>query len=74
MDPKSITAMAALFLIVAGVALIAAQAIFPGHFQNMEKTFTMRNLRLKTNVVGFGVILLGVILLLTETGADFFGK
>lgn len=74
MDPKLVATIAGMFLAVAGVGLIVAQVIVPGHFANLEKSFGMRNIRLKTNVVGFGVVLLGVLLLLAETGVSIFGK
>jgi hypothetical protein len=74
MDFKLIAAFAALFLIVSGVALVAAQVIFPARFQNMEKDFNISNVHLKTNVVGLGVILLGFLLLLAQDGFNFFGR
>ena len=66
MSPKSLTALAGSILVLAGTALMAAQAVWPDHFIGIVKQLKGLGITLGTNEVGFGtiVIVIGAILLL----------
>jgi hypothetical protein len=55
---------AGFLLIVSGIILMAAQFIWPDHFQNLQKQFAGWGLNFTTNVPGFALVVMGVLLLI----------
>jgi hypothetical protein len=70
MEPKRALALGGFMLLVVGVLFMAAQFIWVEHFAFAVKELSGWGIDLKTNVPGFGVMVLGTVLLL----AARFGK
>jgi hypothetical protein len=67
MEPLKLLSLAGFILIVAGLLLMVAQFIWPEHFLGITKTFDGLGVKLQTNEVGFGVIVIGAVLMLAAT-------
>jgi uncharacterized membrane protein YidH (DUF202 family) len=70
MSPKQLLAWTGVALVAFGVLFMAAQFAWPDHFANDVKKFSGWGVDLNTNVPGFGVIIIGAVLLL----ASSFGR
>jgi hypothetical protein len=64
MEPKQLSAIAGVILVLSGLVFMAAQFIWPPNFANLVKDYTGSGWSLNTNVPGFGVIVVGAILLI----------
>lgn len=64
MEPIKLLSLTGFILVLAGIALMAAQFAFPDHFIGIYKRFEGLGITLQTNEVGFGVIVIGVVLML----------
>jgi hypothetical protein len=75
MAPKDVADLAGGFMIVIGVLLIVAQVIIPNHFANLAKTLNLPGgTILQTNIPGFGIALLGFLLIVIANGLNIFGR
>jgi hypothetical protein len=70
MNPKVIASILGVILALSGLLLVGAQAKWPDHFANLNKTFHGWGVDFTSNVPGFGIIVLGVVLVL----ASLLGK
>jgi len=74
MAPKDVADLAGGFMIVVGVLLIVAQVIIPNHFPGFAKTLKLPGgTLLQTNIPGFGIVLLGFLLIVVANGLNIFG-
>jgi hypothetical protein len=64
MDAIKLLSLTGFILVLAGIVLMAAQFAFPEHFIGVYKTFQGFGIKFQTNEVGFGVIIIGVVVLL----------
>ena len=64
MEPIKLLSLTGFILVIAGIALMVARFGFPAHFAGIYKEFAGLGLTLRTNEVGFGVIVIGVVLML----------
>jgi hypothetical protein len=70
MEPIKLLSLAGFILILAGLLLMLAQFILPEHFAGISKEFEGLGIKLHTNEVGFGVIVIGAILMLAAMFAS----
>lgn len=64
MDSLKLVSLTGFILVIAGLLLMVAQFIWPEHFLGITKQFEGLGVKLQTNEVGFGVIVIGAVLLL----------
>jgi hypothetical protein len=67
LTPKTLTALAGFILVVAGMGLFVAQHVWTDHFLYVSKDFEGLGIQLHTSEVGFGVVVVGAILLIVAT-------
>ena len=71
MTPTRLTALAGFILVLAGIALLAAQVAFPDRFAGDAKGLQFFGVSLSINEMGYGAIVIGAILLLaTSAGRE----
>ena len=66
MKPKQLAASVGVLLVIVGIAFMAAQFVWPSHFAEIQKHFHGWGIDFQTNVAGFGVLALGVVLLMAS--------